>query len=137
VLLDDLLEAGVVQLRELGQIVDVGDDVAQVLFQQVEIFLDRVARLAFTVLLYAMDGIADLFLRGCYAPDNFLGLDALEGVDLVELLLQLLDEALLRFLVPVVVHAQGVLEVIVVDVVEDPLSVERLLELLAEPACSR
>jgi hypothetical protein len=58
----------------------------------------------------------------------------LEGVDLVELLLELLDEALLRLLVPVVVHAQGRLELVIVDVVEEPLAVERLLQLLAEPA---
>lgn len=38
-LLDDLLEACVVQLGELGQVMHVGDDVAQVLLQQVKVLL--------------------------------------------------------------------------------------------------
>ena len=34
VLLDDLLEPGIIQLRKLGKVVHVGYDVAQILFQQ-------------------------------------------------------------------------------------------------------
>ena len=89
------------------------------------------------LLLGARDGIVDFLLGGCYATDNFLGLDALERVDLVELLLELLDETLLRLLVPDVVDAQRVLQILIVDVVEDPLLVERLLELLSEPRGTR
>jgi hypothetical protein len=132
-LLDDLLEARVVQLRELGQVVHIGNDLAQILLEDVKVLLEVTTR----SLLRPVDGLGDLALRRCYAADDLLGLDALEGVDLVELLLELLDEALLRLLVPDVVHAEGILEAIVVDVVEDPLSVLRRLQLLAEPARSR
>lgn len=136
-LLDDLLEPRVVELRKLGQVVHVGDDVAQVFLEQVKVLLDRLAVLARRLLLCARDGILDLLLRRCYAADDLAALDALEGVDLVELRLQLLDEALLRLLVPDVVHSQRTLELLVVDVVEDPLLIHRLLQLLAEPARPR
>lgn len=136
-LLDDLLKARVVELGELGQVMHVGDDVAQILLQQVKVLLNRVALLARRLLLCTRDGILDLLLRRCYATDDLAALDALEGVDLVELRLQLLDEALLRLLVPDVVDAQGILELLVVDVVEDPLLVHRLLQLLAEPVRAR
>lgn len=134
-LLDDLLEARVVELREAGQVVDVGDDVAQVLLEQVEALLGLIAEHARP--LRAGDGVADLLLGGGDAADDLLALDALEGVDLVELLVQQLEVVLLLGLVPAVVDAQGALEALVVDVVEDPLLVERLLELLPEPAHAR
>lgn len=136
-LLDDLLEARVVQLGELGQVVDICDDVAEVLFEQLEVLLERVAVLVrlprLQVLLRLGDSGVDLLLRRCYAADDLLAFDAHEAVDLVELLLELLHEALLRLLVPGVVDAQGRLELLVVDVVEEPVLVQRLLQLLAEP----
>ena len=134
VLLDDLLEARVVQLRELGQVVHVCDDVAQVLLEQVEVLLDRLAVLAQAILLHTPDRLGDLLLRRCYAPNDLLGLDALEGVDLVELLLELLHKVGLGLVIPDVRRAQLALEALVVDVVEDPLAVEGRLQLLAEPA---
>jgi hypothetical protein len=137
VLLDDLLKTRVVELRELGEVVHIRDDVAQILFQQVKVLLDRVVSLTLGLLLRAGDGIPNLLLRRCYAPDNLLALDALEGVDLIELLLELLDEALLRLLVPDVVYAERILKALVVNVIKYPLPVERLLELLAESARAR
>jgi hypothetical protein len=135
-LLDDLLEARVVQLRELGEVVYIGNDVAQILLQQIKVLLDRVAVLAGRLLLCASDGIVDFLLRGCYATDDLFALNALEGVDLVELLLQLLDKVLFRLLVPYVVDTQRVFQALIVDVVEDPILVERLLQLLTESARS-
>jgi len=38
-LLDNLLETGVVELRELGQIVHICDDIAHVFLQQFEVLL--------------------------------------------------------------------------------------------------
>lgn len=130
--LDDLLEARVVELGKLGEVVDVGDDVAQVFLEQVKVLLVLVG--VPRILLGARDCIVDLLLGCCDATNDFLGLDALERVDLVELLLKLLDEALLRLFVPDVMDAQRVLQAFIVDVVEDPLLVERLLKLLAESA---
>jgi hypothetical protein len=70
VLLNDLLEARVVELRELGEVVDVGDDVAQVLLKQIEVFLELIA--VFGFLLGARDGIVDFLFGCCYATNNFL-----------------------------------------------------------------
>jgi hypothetical protein len=61
VLLDDLLEARVVQLGELGEIVHIGDDVAQILLEQVKVLLGGVGGLV-GVFLHAADGVADLLL---------------------------------------------------------------------------
>jgi hypothetical protein len=137
VLLDDLLETRVVELRELGEVVHIRDDVAQILLQQVKVLLDRVVSLTLGLLLRAGDGIPNLLLRRCYAPDDLLALDALEGVDLIELLLELLNEALFRLLVPDVVYAERILKALVVNVIKYPLPVERLLELLAESVRAR
>ena len=135
-LLDDLLEARVVELGELGQVVDIGDDVAQIFLEQVEVLVKGVVALRRVVLqlaLGASDSLVDLLVRGGDATDDLIALDADKGVDLVELLLELLDKVLLRLFVPGVVDAEGRLKALVVDVVEEPFLVERLLELLAEP----
>ena len=137
-LLDDLLEARVVELGELGQVVHVGDDVAQVLLEQLEVLLGRrlLAR-AQGVVVDLADDVVDFLLGSSNAADDLLGLDLLEGVDLVQLRLQLLYEALLRLVVPGARGPQRRLEVLIVDVVEGPVAVQRLLELLAESAISR
>jgi hypothetical protein len=117
--------------------VDIRDNVAEVLLEQIEALLGLLAELGRALLLHAGDGIADFLLGRGDAPDNLLALDALERVDLVELLVEQLEVVLLGVLVPCVVHAEGVLQALIVDVVEDPLLVKRLLELLAEPARMR
>ncbi len=61
VLLDDLVEASIVELDELGEVVDVGNDVAQVLLEQDELLLAG-AVLAEAALVEAVDDIADLAL---------------------------------------------------------------------------
>jgi hypothetical protein len=62
VLLNDLLKARVVELGELGEVVHIRDDIAQVLLQQVKVLLDRAVVLALSLLLRAGDGFADLLL---------------------------------------------------------------------------
>jgi hypothetical protein len=129
-LLDDLLEARVVQLRELGQVVHVGDDVAQVLLQQLEVVLGR----AVSSIFCPGDDIVDLLLRRSNAADDLVALDLSEGVDLVQLRLELLDKLLLLFFVPGAVGAQCFFETFVVDVVVHPVLDEGRLELLSESA---
>ena len=58
--LDDLLEARVVELGKLGEVVDVGDDVAQVFLEQVKVLLVLVG--VPRILLGARNCIADLLL---------------------------------------------------------------------------
>lgn len=60
-LLDDLLEARVVELGELGQVMDICDDIAQVLLEQIKVLLVGI-RVLRRRLLCASNGIVDLFL---------------------------------------------------------------------------
>jgi hypothetical protein len=66
--------------------------------------------------------------------DNLLALDLLEGEDLVELALQLLDESVLVVIGPYVLGggSESVFEVVVVDVVPFPFLYQRRLELVTE-----
>jgi hypothetical protein len=137
-LLDDLLKARVVELGELGQIVHVGDDVAQVLLQQLKVLFRwavvcRIAAVA-TVTVELAHNLGDLLLRCSYAPYDLLAFDLSEAVHLVQLGLELLHKLLLGRLVPGGVSTERVLEAFVVDVVEHPLLDKGGLELLAEPA---
>mgnify|MGYP000901296339 CR=1 FL=1 len=153
VLLDDLLEAGVVEAGELGQVVHVGDDVAQVLLEQHEVLVGGGRRVsgvmgAGGVAVEAGDDLVDLALAGLDAADDLAALEALEGEDLVELALEQGDEALLVVLGPGlavgpgavrgglldVLGLEGVLEVLVGDVVPPVLLDHGRAELLAEPA---
>lgn len=136
-LLNDLLEACVVQLRELCQVMDVGNDVAKILLEQIEVFLKGIsflgALLRLLVFLRARHSGVDLLVRCRYAANDLLTLDAHEAVDFVELLLELLNEVLLGLLVPGMVHAQRSLQFLIVDIVKQPVLVQRLLQLLTEP----
>lgn len=99
VLLDDLVEARVVELHKLGEVVDIGDDVAQVLLQQHELLFAG-AVLAQAALVEPVDDIADLALADGDAARDLHGLDLLLGVHLVELGLEQVDEAALVVLGP-------------------------------------
>ena len=146
-LLYDFLEAGIVELSELGELVHVGDDLAEVLLLSLEVLLDvrvRLAGIGLIVLLSTMDQGVDLALLGLDAAYNLAGLDLLEGEDLVELRLKLVYKVLLIFLGPIrplaargaagVIRAfEDVLEVVVVDVVVLPVPDLGRTELLAEP----
>lgn len=84
-LLDNLLETSIVQLGKLGEVVHVGNDVAQVFLEQQEVLLGGL--LVAILGIKAAQDFADLLLRGLDAADNLLALNLLEGVDLIELLL--------------------------------------------------
>lgn len=153
VLLDDLLKARVVQLGELGQVMHVGDDIAQVLLEQNEILVRGrgLAMASGGLTVEAGDDLVDLALAGLDAADDLLTLDALEGEDLVELALEQGDEALLVLLGPGlalglgavggglgdVLGLESFLEVFVGDVVPPELLDHGRPELLAEPGAER
>lgn len=144
VLLDDLLEAGIVELGELGQIMHVGNDVTQVLFEEQEILI---AGRIFSS-LQARDYLVHFSSTGLDATDDLIPLELLEGEDLVELSLQQSDETLLivlrpRFAIRLgillrgrrdVLCLQGLLEIIVGDVVPCPLLDQGRPQLLPESA---
>jgi hypothetical protein len=142
VLLDDLLEASVVQLRELGQIVYVRNDVREIFFQQEVFVFSRGIRphaLVTVGCLCPRNSLTDFLLAGCNPTHDLLALHFLESKDLVQLLLQLVDEALLIFLVPFLLGLSAALlqtlfELVVGDVVIIPIFDQRAAKLLAEPA---
>ncbi len=59
--LDDLLKACVVQLGELGQVMHIGNDVANIFLEQLKIFLELIAVLIGSLLQFG-NGIVDLAL---------------------------------------------------------------------------
>jgi hypothetical protein len=133
-LLDDFLEPRVVELCESGQIVHISDDIAHILLQQFKVFLRRRFFSIAATTVQPGNTSLDLLLGRGDATNNLLGLDLLEGVDFVEFLVELLDEVLLRLVIPLAMYAEGLFQGFVVDVVEGPVSIERLFKLLAEPA---
>lgn len=139
-LLDDLVEASVIELDELGQVVDVGNDIAEVLLEQHKLLLAG-ATLSWTTLVEAVDDVPNLALADGNAPRDLHCLDLLLGMDLLELGLELGDEARLVVLGPFVAAvglglAGGVpqvgLEAIVVDVVPLVLANDAGAKLLAK-----
>lgn len=112
VFLDDFLEASVIELGELGQVVHIGDNVTQILLQEHEVVLGRdiffFGRRITTRLtspprpssFQATHDIIDFFLASSDPSDNLARLHSLEGPDLVKLGLQLCDEGLLVIFIP-------------------------------------
>lgn len=93
-LLDNLVEASIVDLDELGEVVDIGNNIAQVLLQQHELLLAG-TRLTQAALVKAAYNIFDLTLADLDSPLDLNGLDLLLLVDLFELGLELAHEAAL------------------------------------------
>jgi predicted DNA repair protein MutK len=129
VLFDNFLETRVVELRELGQVVYVRDDVREVFLQQ-QVFV--LGRRIFSRALVAVGSLcpcnclAYFFLASRDPANNLLALHLLERKYLVQLLLQLVDEALLIFLVPFLLGLstallKALLELVVGDVVVVPV----------------
>ena len=88
VLLDNLLETGVVQLYEFGEIMYVGNDIRQVLLEQIELLLGWRILLGLVVLrvlceIMAGNDFLDLLLTVANAADDLLALDFLKGENLV------------------------------------------------------
>lgn len=152
-LLDNLLEASIVQLGETCKIMDVGDDIAQVFLQQHEILFQgyiglAAMRLVGGLLICLSNDLVDLLFTGAYSLHDLLALDLLESKDLVQFGLQLLDEALLVLVVPwpslglrivssrirLVFGVQSILQTIVIDVVVIPILDEGSFELVTESA---
>jgi len=142
VLLDDLVEARVVELDKLGEVVDVGDDIAQVLLEQHKLLLAG-PFLAEAALVEAIDDVLDLALAHGDTAGDLHGLDLLLRVHLFELGLELADEARLVLLGPLVAAmvaflggAGGILklglEAVVVNVVPLILAYDARSQLLAE-----
>jgi hypothetical protein len=152
-LLDDLLEASVVQLREFGQVMHVRDDIAQVCLEEQEVLIGRAASSASVLpsvsrtVLKTGDDIVDLSLTRLNTMDYLVALDLLERKDLVELALQQRDESLLILLCPGLARRFGVLrsglgdelglegifEIFVGNVMPEEVLDHRRTELLPEP----
>ena len=156
-LLDDLLESRVVQLREFGQVVNIGYDVTQHLLEQQKILIGRrpstrsgarppVPRL----ILIAFDELNDMLhfgLAGLNTLHNLLTLDLLEVEDLVEFAFQQGDEIRFVFFRPCfavwlgvfggwfrdVVGLEGFFQVIVGDIVPVVLADDGRSEMFPEP----
>lgn len=155
VLFDDLLEAGVVQLGELRQVMNIGNDVTQDLLERQEILIGRGRRGARTNaltprlgrVLKASDDAVDFRLANLDATNDFLALDLLEVEDFVQLALKQGDEVFLVVLGPWLAVGLGIvrrglrhvsclqrfLEVFVGDVVPIVLLDHRRTKVFAEP----
>ena len=100
-LLDNLLKASIVQLSELGQIMDVSNNVAYVVLKQQKMLFGRgisgLARLiaGSILLLSSGNNSVNLVLDVVQPLGNIVALVSLEGVDFVQLLLELADKVLL------------------------------------------
>lgn len=106
-LLDDLLEASVIQLCELCQVVYVRDDVAQLQFQQVKVlgrrlFFTGVADITLRRLsrVQHLDHPLDIFLAILDALVDFHRLELFEVIHLVQFVKEPLDERRLIFVGP-------------------------------------
>lgn len=157
VLLDNLLEAGIIELGELGHIMHVGNDVAQIFLEQHKILLggaiifgfssDSIRRrLLRSGVIQARQHIADLLFAGLDPAHNLAGFDTLKGENLVELGLEHGDERFLVFLGPwssawvrllcsgllLVGSLEGILQIVIGDVVVIIVFQQRCFQLLAE-----
>lgn len=135
-LLDDLLEARVVELGKLGEVVHVRDDVAEILLEHLKVLFRRPRRRWARVQL--LDHVLNLLLRHLDPPHNLAALDLLEGKHLVELVLENLHKVALILLGPHGRRAQPCLELRLEIVVRDVVVVivfdQRRAQLLAEPS---
>lgn len=142
-LFDDLVEARVVDLDKLGEVVDISDDITEVLLEQHKLLLAR-SRLVQPTLIQTLDNLLDLPIADGNAPLNLHGLNLLLRMDLVELVVQLLNKASLVLLSPLLTAIvrislwrpsgvlQLLLELIVLDVVPLVLADDARAELLSE-----
>jgi hypothetical protein len=108
-LFNNLLETGIIQLGIFSQIVDVGDDVAQIFLQEQKVAIGGVCMLYTSSpgisilpsrLVQAGDDFGDFFLAGLDAAHDLFALDLLEGEDLIQFALEQGDEVFLVFFGP-------------------------------------
>ena len=156
-LLDNFLEAGIIELGELCYIMHVGNDVAQVFLKQHEILLGRTVlfgfpsdstrrRLLRPIVIQAGQHIANLLFASLDPAHNLARFDALKGEDFIELGFEHGDEGFLVFLGPwssawmgllragllLVGSLEGILQIVVGDIVVIVIFQERCFQLLAE-----
>lgn len=107
----DFLKARVIKLSELGQVMHVGYDVAQILLQEHEVVLGgnivffSCPNTSLTTLsrpspFQATNNLIDFFLAGLDPSHNLSGFHPLECPDLVELTLQLSNKRLFIVFIP-------------------------------------
>lgn len=113
-LFNNLLKPRVVQLGELGQIMDIGNDIAEYLFQRQEVVIGgwrsrSTAAFAPTTgrLVQSRDNVIHVDLALLDALNNFLALTLLESKDLVQLALEQRDKVLLVVFGPVAAGGLG------------------------------
>lgn len=104
VLLDDLLESSIVQLRELGQVMYISNYIAQIFLQKHKVLLGRRIDVVLSRILIRASQLVDdivYLLVGRGDPTrNVIAPDMLKCEDFVELVLELVDESLLVVFVP-------------------------------------
>lgn len=153
-LFNDLLEAGIIELGEFGQVMNISDDITEDLLQQQKVIVSgrrsgraNDARAAIARVIKPLNNIGDLGLRNLNSLHNFLALALLEEVDLLQLALQQRHEILLIVLGPFparwlssiwgglgdIVGLESFLKLVVCDVEGMILPNHRRLEVLAEP----
>lgn len=109
-LLDNLLEPGVIELRELCKIMHIGDDIAQILLQELKVLFGRTLARLGSILIHGvrrgtlsprwwsrikfLHDILDLFLGHFDTADDLAGLDLLESEDFLKLCLKDFNERL-------------------------------------------
>ena len=157
VLLDNFLEASVIESSKLSQVVYISDDIVYVILEQLEVFLGILIKFflrkipigrrpALAILPYTTDDIPYFPFRRSYPSDNFLCLDTLKSEDFVEFTLEFAHESLLIILVPwfsfwmgivrawlgLVRSLEAVLEIVVGDIIVVIVLYERCPELLTK-----
>lgn len=121
-LLDDFLEAGIIELCELCEIMHIRDNIAQILLQKLKILLGRaIARLGPILARGIQRGLSprwwsrieffhnifNFFLGHLDTADDLTRLNLLEGEDLLELCLEDFNKGLLVIFRPFLGRRNG------------------------------
>ena len=109
-LLDDLLEAGVVELGIFGQIVYIGNNVTQVSLEQLKVLLKTLIgfRIRSSIQLFLpIDDLLHFLFTSLDATNNLFALQLLKGEDLVQFSFELSNESRLIVIGPVLALAVG------------------------------
>ena len=157
--LDNLLEAGIVELCKFGQVVHIGNDIAQIFLEQHEVIFGRnivffingstgslTGPSSWASSLQPSNDFIDLLFAGLDPSHDFPRLHPLEGPNLIKLSLQLGNKSLLVIFVPRASGRMGylwgwstfvrglecVLEVLIRDVVIEIIFQEGSPQLLAK-----
>jgi hypothetical protein len=97
VLLEEFVESSIIELRELGQVVDICNNVAEIFFEEKVILLSWCIR---SLVVSLRDSLVDFRVCNLDTLDDFLTLDLLKGKDFIKFALKLLYELLLVVIRP-------------------------------------